>query len=160
MAKYGIATVFENSDVGYEFTPNNIPLHLTHVDSFQIDLSIEELAHKLAAVLSEVEKFDVRATKDTFYGPNKDIPVTELELTPDLANLHAVIMKMLADGGAVLKNPEFHASGFMPHVSIYGLRRVNVGDVVSIRNVSIASKVEDTNDANTRILTTIPLKAS
>jgi len=43
MYKYGIATVLENSYAGYEFTPDNIPLHVTHVDSFQAQINPAQL---------------------------------------------------------------------------------------------------------------------
>lgn len=159
MAKYGIATIFEDLEVGYEFSPDSIPLHLTHVDSFQIDLSPEQLANRIASALSEQSAFEVMATKDAYYGPNKDKAVTELELTADLVVFHNCIMNLLAAEGAVLKNPQFHNEGYSPHISTYGERKVQVGDVVTIKQLTIASKVADIDTANTRILAVLALKA-
>jgi hypothetical protein len=157
MAKYGIATLFEDLDVGYEFSQDNIPLHLTHVDSFQVELGADELAGLLAESLAEQSPFEIKATKDDFYGPNKDILVTEIEHNPKLSHLHFIIMKMLSDNNAVLKNPQFHNDGYSPHISAYDTRRVHPGDVLTIDNLVIASKTSDADNAMTRILTKIAL---
>ena len=158
MSKYGIATVFKHSEPGYEFTPNNIPLHLTHVDSFELDQNAEQLAEKLSSALADQKSFHVKALADAQYGPDKNKLVTELELTPSLSKFHAMIMDLLSLEGAVLKNPQFHGEGYCPHISVYGTRRIAIGELITISQVSIASKVSNTEDANTKILATINFK--
>ncbi len=155
MNKFGIATIFENSAVGYEFTANNIPLHLTHVDSFEVALSLSELEIKLKNILAQQKSFKVMALKDTYYGPDKNILVTEVELNPDLVNLHKLIMGLLTGEGATLKNPHFHKDGYSPHVSVYGARRINVGDLMVINQISVASKTSADENAATKILATL-----
>jgi hypothetical protein len=157
MAKYGIATIFEYLEVGYEFSQDNIPLHITHVDSFQVELGPDELAGLLAESLAEQSPFEIKATKDDFYGPNKDILVTEIELSPKLSHLHFIIMKMLRDNKAVLKNPQFHNDNYSPHISAYDTRKVHPGDVLTIDSLVIASKTSDEDNAITRILAKIAL---
>lgn len=157
MPKYGIATLLENHDVGYEFSQDNIPLHLTHVDSFQIDLSADELTVILSKSLADQAPFAIKATKDELYGPNKDILVTEIGLNPNLSYLHSIIMKMLRDNNAAMINPQFHDVGYSPHISVYGTRRVQPGDDILVNNLVIASKTSDTDDALTRILAKIIL---
>ena len=158
MAKYGFATILENYPVGYEYRGDNIPVHLTHVDSFQTDLNLQELTLKLQIALAGQKPFTVKALRDEFYGPDKDIPVTVLELTPALQALHLKIMDMLQSEGAFLKNPQFHWEGFMPHVSVYGNRRIKVGEDVLIRDISIAAKLSEEENAKRRILATIPFE--
>ena len=158
MGMYGIATIFENSITGYEFLSDNIPLHLSHVDSFEVELTAEQLAKKLSASLTYQKTLQVKVLRDACYGPEKDILVAELELTPDLSSLHIRIMDMLTQVGAIFKNPHFHNDGYSPHISIYENRRVSIGEVVTIDQVSIGSKVSDDGDAATRILATIDFK--
>lgn len=158
MSKYGFATIIENHPVGYEFTGDNLPLHITHVDSFQADLSLQELESKLRRTLVGQKAFSVKALRDEFYGPDKDIPVTLLGLTPELQELHTKIMNMLQSEGALLKNPHFHREGFMPHVSVYGNRRITVGEDILIKDISIAAKLSEEENAKRRILATISLK--
>lgn len=158
MAKYGFATLLENHPVGYEYRGDNIPVHLTHVDSFQVDLNLQELELRLQKALVGQKAFSVKALRDEFYGPDKDIPVTVLELTPELQELHTKIMDMLQSEGVFFKNLHFHRDGFMPHVSVYGDRRVAVGDDVLIKDISIATKLSEEENAKRRILATIPFK--
>ncbi len=37
MPLYGLATIYEDYHVGQEFTLDNLPLHLTHIDSFETE---------------------------------------------------------------------------------------------------------------------------
>jgi len=157
MSKYGIATIFGDYPVGYEFTTANLPLHLTHVDSFEIELGPQALADELAKALLSHKQFSIKAVKDSYYGPEKDILVTELELTPELIKLHTSIMAVLRAHGAILKHPHLHNESYRPHISVYGDRRVEVGDTLTISQLSIAVKVADTEDANRKILATILL---
>ncbi len=157
MPRYGITTLLDICPVGYEFTPDNTPLHLTHVDSFEVALNPEELASKLRQCLAGQRAFGVAALCDTFIGPNKDISVTILDLTAELVNLHKDIMGMLEAEGAILKNPQFHNESFEPHVSIYGDRRIVVGQAVQIQGVSIGIKTGEGEQAVHRILATLAL---
>lgn len=159
MFKYGFATILEDYPVGYEYRGDNIPVHLTHVDSFQVSLNLEELELKLQKALANQKPFTVKALRDELYGPDKDIPVTVLELTPELQELHAKIMDMLQSEGAFLKNPHFHREGFMPHVSAYGNRRITVGEDVLIKDISIAAKLSEEENAKYRILATVSFKS-
>lgn len=160
MQRYGIATILEDCPVGYEFTGKDIPLHLTHVDSFVIESDINDAVAKLQKELSDFPSFEVSPLKDEIYGQDegKEIPVTTLELNPPLKNLHELIMKLLDEEKAFLKNPHFHNAGFRPHVSIYDSRRIAVDEPVSIKDVSIASKLSEGEDAKYRILAVIALK--
>lgn len=157
MARYGFATLLDSHPVGYEFTPDTIPLHVTHVDSFEVGLSGDELAARLHQTLACQKALGVKASADAFLGINKDIPVTTLELTPEFAELHQTIMDMLESESAVLKNPHFHRELFSPHVSIYGDRRVVVGENVRIKDISIGIKMGEGTDAVHRIIATIGL---
>ncbi len=157
MPKYGIATLLESQPASYEFKADNTPLHLTHVDSFNIDLDADTLAAKLSEQLTNISVFTVKATRDEMLGPNKDIPVTTLELNDQLAELHSLIMQALKDENAILKNPNFHNEGFHPHISIYGKRRVRVGEQILIKDICIGSKLTEDENPTHKILATIPL---
>jgi len=158
MPKYGIATLLENHPVGYEFPGSNAPLHLTHVDAFTVDMEEDELASRLQTKLAAVSSFAVRTLEDELFGPNKDIPVTILELSEPLKELHYLLLQFLEDEGGALKNPHFHGDSFAPHVSIYGARRIQPGTEVLIKDVSIGSKISEGDNPIHKILATIPLK--
>lgn len=158
MAIYGIATILGDSNPGTEFSADELPLHLTHVDSFEINVDLEKLEQALRQKLSSCRAFSVVAVKDVMYGPDKDIEVTELELAPELAHLQAVIVTTLEGLGAKFKNPQFVGQHYSPHISVYGARRVPVGDKVSVKEISIAAKVGTEENDVRRIFATIPLQ--
>ncbi len=51
MARYGIATLFEDYPDRHEFTEANTPLHLTHVDVLNIDLEPDKFISRLPLLL-------------------------------------------------------------------------------------------------------------
>jgi hypothetical protein len=157
MAQYGIATILEAHPVGSEFTTDNLPLHLTHVDSFEIELGTNEFATRLSNLLANQKGFTLRALADELYGPEKDILVTTLELTPELIKFHNTIIGFLDKEKAVLKNPQFNGDNFTPHVSVYGSKRVKIGDYVPINDISIAAMVSQAENANRTVLANIVL---
>ncbi len=157
MPSYGLATIYEDHPVGQEFTFDNLPLHLTHIDSFETGQSVDELAVKLKEILAGQQALTTKAIADELFGINKDILVTALELTPQLTSLHGAIIRLLEREGATLKNPQFNGDNFTPHISVYGPKRVVVGQVVPIKDISLTSKVSDADDANRRVLANITL---
>ena len=157
MSRLGIATVFEDIPDGYEFNELNTPLHLTHVDVCEVDFEPTEFVSKLREHLSNSASFYVTPIEDTFFGPNKDIPVTLIDLNPDLKAFHEQIMGFLQSHSAVLDNPQFHNERYSPHISIYGQRRVPLGQPITIKSVSIGNKQTDIENPSNRIIATIQL---
>lgn len=152
MPRYGLATIYETHTVGHEYTVDNLPLHLTHIDSFEINLNAEELSKKLTETLEHQKVIRTLALEDEYYGPEKDILVTTLELTADLVQLQMQIINFLQEEGAVFKNPQFVGEQFSPHISVYGNKRVKPGEDVAINDITLSSKVSDDDNANRRVL--------
>ena len=160
MARYGIATLFEDYPDGHEFTEANTPLHLTHVDVLNIDLEPDKFISRLTNHLRQELQFSIVPIKDTNYGPNKDIPVTEIELNPSILGFHKRLMDFLVSGGATFDNPQFLNESYSPHISIYGTRRVKISVPIKVKSVSIGNKRTDIDNPPNRIIATIPLLAS
>lgn len=152
MARYGLATIFEEHEAGHDFTTADLPLHLTHIDSFETEMNPDELIVKLQAVLADQKAFTVKALADELYGVDKDIPVTTVELTPEFKSLHSQLVDFLQGEGIALRNPQFNGDNFTPHVSTYGEKRLVIGQDLAISDISLATKVSDTEDANRRVL--------
>jgi hypothetical protein len=156
MATYGLATLLGNYPIGYEFKDENEPLHLTHVNSFSINMDQYELENKLRDLLAHQEEVVTYALSDEFFGPNKDTLVTQLELNTELAKLHDAIMSMLESEGATFKWPFYLRDGYKPHVAVK-TQRIKRGDKVVIKDISMATKLSDEEDAIHKILATFPL---
>jgi hypothetical protein len=156
MNKYGIATLLEDCPAGYEFIEDNTPLHLTYVDAFEIELAPSEFINKMQHYFHDQPKFSVMPIADELYGPDKDIPVTVMELNSALKELHDQLIKYLESEKAIFINPQFVGDGYKPHISIYGLRRVAIGEPITINGVSIGNKRTDIQNPPNRIIATIP----
>lgn len=152
---YGLATIFEPHEAGQEYTADNLPLHLTIIDSFETDLDAGKLGQRLQRLLAHQPAFTVTALSNAMYGPNKDIPVTLLELTPELADLHNKVAVMLEVEGATFKNPHFQKERFSPHVTAQKDKRVHPGDQIVIGSICIAAKVAPGDDANRSVVAKI-----
>jgi hypothetical protein len=157
MPRYGIATVFEDVPDGYEFTEANTPLHLTHVDACEINLSPGDFIAWLRQYLQGQPSFNVIPTSDVFFGPNKDIPVTIIEPSSELTLFHNNLIQFLESSGAAFDNPQFLKQHYAPHVSIYGSRHAVLGQPLAINSVSVGNKRTDIENPPNRIIATIPL---
>jgi hypothetical protein len=157
MNSYGLATILEDHPEGHEFTVQELPLHLTHIDSFAVNMGHAALADCIAGIVGDRPAFRVRALADAGYGPDKDIIVTELELSAALEKLHHDLVRGLETTGAVFKRPQFLQEGYRPHISVYSKRRIQPGDDRLIKDISIVTKVSEDENANRRIVATIPL---
>jgi hypothetical protein len=149
--------MLEDHPVGYEFSSDNIPLHLTHIDSFRVDMDHDTLASKLTEVLSGQRQVNTVALDVKFYGPDNDILVTELSLTAELALLHTALVQLVEQAGGTFKRPHFQKDGYKPHVTVVNNKMIAAGTTVTIKDISIAAKVSDDENADRKILETIPL---
>jgi hypothetical protein len=157
MNRYGIATLLDSYPNNYEFTVDNTPLHLTHVDVLEIDLNSEEFINTMRPYLADQTQFSVTPIRDALFGPKKDIPVTLIELSPELKAFHENLIHFLRAEGALFENPHFLEDQYGPHVSIYGSRRVVIGQPIIINDISIGNKRSDIENPPNRIIATIPL---
>lgn len=155
MPRYGIATILEEFPAGSEISPIHQPLHLTHVDSFEIEGEISAFIARLRDYLDGQKAISVKIVSDELLGPNKDIPVVMLERSKELMELHSKLMLFFEQEHAKLKRPHFHGKYFKPHVTANSENRLQVGDTVVIDSISIAGTVNDSPDANSRILAII-----
>lgn len=156
--RYGIATLLEEYPDGYEFTDANTSLHLTHVDVLETDMNPTIFISGLHGHLRIQQKFTVTPEADTFFGPNKDIPVTVIELSPELIAFHTRLIHYPESEHAVFDNPQYLKDNYEPHISIYGLRRVELGKPVLISSASVGYNRTDIDNPPNRIIATIPLR--
>ena len=155
MNKFGLATILEKVPVGYEFYENNIPLHLTHIDSFQIDLDAENLELKLRRHLIGQKVISTTIKGLANYGPNKDISVVEIDLNDNLKSFHSNLLTFLEAEGAVFKRPQFLGKNFKPHITETSQIKLFKNEIVNIVEISIAYKEPIDIKPITKILSTI-----
>lgn len=115
--------VLEITPLKVNGTYDMLPLHCTLVHWFWLKQEPEEVAQRLKSVLSDTSSVVLRAgAEQIFTGKNKNgerMPVTvnDIELTPELQNLHEQVCAILEDMDVRYSEPQYVHNGFHPHVT-------------------------------------------
>ena len=104
-------------------TYDMLPLHCTLVHWFWLKQKPEEVTERLMTALGNVAPIDLKAgIEQVFTGKNKNgepVPVTvnDIELTPELRNLHEQVCAVLEGMNVRYSEPQYVHGGFHPHVT-------------------------------------------
>lgn len=113
-------TVFhdlEDNEPGAAFT--EWPLHFTVVPSFILDSADESCALDVVReVSSAIGSFKLELGEQAMYGPEEDVPVTEIYDTEDsLRRLHTDLITSLGAVGCHFKNLAYAFADYSPHIT-------------------------------------------
>jgi hypothetical protein len=125
---------FLQQDFPLEFLQSDWPLHVTIVRPFFSNHSEEEFVHVLSTICAQTKPLPTAGKSRELFGPNRDIPVTELENTPALQLLHEEIMSVCG-AWMEFKTPQYHT--YRPHATDQTAGSVSVGEAVVIRSISL-----------------------
>jgi 2'-5' RNA ligase len=159
MQKYVLVTFLEPVEEGTEFTVGHWPLHTTLVSNFVADLEAGHLVSKLTELFAQHKALETVALQDEHFGPQKQVHVTLLQLTPELRALHKAAMRIIKDSGAVFDEPKYLDEGFRPHVTVQQDARVNEGDSVVISTVSLVDMFPHNDIRQRKVMQTFKLSA-
>ena len=152
MAKYVIVKMLENQAIGSTFSSGRWPLHVTIIPNFEINWDFNRLKSEIEKTAGHHKQVVIAATEDDLFGPDKNIPVTRLELTPELAKIHTEIVKLLENNSAKFELPVILKQNYNPHATIQWNKRVSIGEVVSIDEFSIVDKEAEGNPGLRKVL--------
>jgi 2'-5' RNA ligase len=156
--KYTIVQFYDDIKVGDEFSSNNWPLHVTIIDTFAIDWSVNKIADKLSAKLQNYPVLvHSLAESDRYFGESGQVLVTLLKKTKSLAKLHGDILAELNHGGLILNNPEFAGAGFLPHATVQRNGRLIEGQKIQFNNLCIVDMFPKSDPYNRKILKIISM---
>jgi hypothetical protein len=155
--KYTIIQLFEEVPEGTQFSSSSWPFHSTVVDTFAIDWGIHTMIKKLEELLAAREQAASTATEDEFFGPEKQTQVVLLDKTDGLVKLRYDIMALLEQGGLKLNNPRFSLEGFLPHSTVQEHVRLNKGDAVTFKALTLVDMFPDEDPYQRKILKTIKI---
>lgn len=153
--KYAIIQLFEDMPVGTQFSSNSWPLHATVVDTFAINWDVSGMTTKLDRLLTTYAPVRTIVGDDRFFGDQGQTRVSLLEKTDDLAKLHNDVIDVLEQGGWRPNDPQFAKEGFLPHTTVQSHGRLNKGDVVTFKALSIVDFFPDGDPYQRKILATI-----
>ena len=158
--KYVIVHFLQPTPDGTHFAAKDWPLHITLASNFQIARQEVNLLEKLATFANNHKSLATTAADDTHFGPNQEILVTTFNVPLELQNLHEDLIKLLEENDAIFDTPEYHRSGFEPHVTVQQNARANKGDTVLISDFTLVDMFPDTDADYRRVMQTFRLEKS
>lgn len=157
--KYSIVQFVEPIQEGFEFSMEDWPLHVTVADVFAVTLE-ESLIDELKTSLISEENLAVRADAYSNFGDGENtIPVTLIQSTPELRSLHDRLINLLEEDGAIFNSPQFTHLGFIPHSAHQKNAKLEIGQRVRIKELSLVDMYVDGDWQKRRILCNFKLGA-
>ncbi len=149
--KYTIVCFFlENHKT--EFPATDWPLHVTMLDTFKTDWSLDELYCAINDKALATKPFETLVTKTTMLGENKDVTVKLLQLGGGLLDLHAELLSLADEGRFIFNTPEYIGDGFLPHATDQKNSEVVIGRKYLLNNMSLVDMFPDGNHLHRKIL--------
>lgn len=159
MQKYALICLIEKLDEGTKFSASDWPSHVTIVSNFVVDWESTALFEKLTSLLAKHKATRVTAGEDEYFGAQKQIKVTILNMNDELVRLHKDIVSLLKSVGAVFDEPEYLDDGYRAHITVTKNSRIKTGEKVNIDAITIVDMFPG-NDINKRkLLKTIKLSS-
>ncbi|MBP7966909.1 2'-5' RNA ligase family protein [Candidatus Woesebacteria bacterium] len=135
MNKLIIASFIGGITAGTKFEESKWPLHVTLMRSLHSNTSPQELTRVLGLALQGQKAFELFGKSEELFGPENDRPVTELELTPQMSALNALLKETFSEHSSQSVPDKYPT--YRPHVTRQGEEGISVGDCVRIDSVSI-----------------------
>jgi hypothetical protein len=141
---------------GQVFLRSAWPLHITLVrfdvgspDSADVAVRLAEQAgpHASAALGA-----GLTVGEDAAFGRNGSVPVSLVEPHPALQALHELLVHAVTELGATILTPRHTLSGFRPHVSHHGGKRLHPGDAVVLDRIALMDMAPDGDHTIRRVL--------
>ncbi len=141
---------------GQVFLRSAWPLHITLVrfdvgspDSADVAVRLAEQAgpHASAALGA-----GLTVGEDAAFGRNGTVPVSLVEPHPALQALHEQLVHAATGLGATILTPRHTLSGYRPHVSHHGGKRLHPGDAVVLDRIALVDMAPDGDHTIRRVL--------
>ncbi len=138
---------------GLVFPRTHWPLHITLV-RFDVgtDDSVDHVAALAAPHAGAALGTGLTVGEDAGFGRNGSVPVSLIQPQPDLQALHELLVMAIQGLGGKVLTPAHTMSGYRPHVSHHGDKRLNPGDAVVLDRIALVDMAPDGDHTIRRIL--------
>lgn len=153
--KYCLVAFYQPQAIGTEFSMTEWPLHVTLADVFAIDRADTSIDEKIRNVVESHNPFGIKVGEQTTLGIT---PVTLLDKTDALVDLHNRLVDLLEQNGATFNTPEFTRAGFLPHCTIQTTGQLQKGDIFTVRELSLIDMFVDNDWQRRKVLNTFELR--
>ena len=141
---------------GLVFLRTDWPLHITLV---RFDAGAPDSADptERAAALADTPAraalgAGLTVGEDAGFGRNGSVPVSLIQPHPDLHALHEQLVAVVVAVGGTILTPAHTLTGYRPHASHHGAKRLNPGDVVVLDRIALVDMAPDGGHATRRVL--------
>lgn len=122
------------------FHSSEWPLHMTLVPPFSYSGDINTLNELLEKYAEETSEFGVISNKRTLLGPDKDIPVTLVELNEELQQNYINLLNVLKSLDFKYKQPLISGLNYIFHITDQNGVKAPVGKLLPITSFSLINR--------------------
>ena len=134
--RYWLAYFFDDMPVGTQFKPG--ALHITIVPWFVVDMEKANLLRSFAQKFEGLKSFELKVGVPAKFGPKKDVPVSLLEQSKQITDLHKSALGWMDEIKArwAVKNSHSGAH-FMPHIRYSEGSELVSGELVRVDSLTL-----------------------
>jgi 2'-5' RNA ligase len=158
--KYTIIQLLEPKDEGDEWKSNKWPLHVTIADTFAVDWDKNNLKQKFTNLIQKQPIATATGDHFEYFGPEKEVKVTILDMSEELVSLHNNVVRLLKDAGAVFNDPQYTEEGFRAHATVQSHASVKKGESLIFNALAIIDMFPGEDPYRRKILSTVKLNQS
>ncbi|HEU4668957.1 MAG TPA: hypothetical protein VFS79_14995 [Arthrobacter sp.] len=137
---------------GLVFPRSEWPLHITLVRFDADDPAAEQVSVIAGPPAEAALGAGLTVGEDAGLGRNGSVSVNLIQPQPDLQALHERLVAAVGSLGGTILTPAHTMSGYRPHVSHHGGKRLNPGDAVVLDRIALVDMAPDGDRTVRRIL--------
>jgi len=141
-------------ELGSGFALRDWPLHVTVAPTFVIEQGLPAVLAAITPRLAEQRSIGVCAGPDEGFGRSGNIPVTVVDASVELINLHLALVGALRVAGAVFDDPDFVGAGYRAHVTKTRTAQLSPGDPMLLRQAVVVDMEPAGDDRLRRVIWT------
>jgi 2'-5' RNA ligase len=157
MSRLVVVLPLEPLRTGDSFRVDEWPLHITVLAPFATDSEPATIADALATVAARVPAVTARAGEDELFGRRHNIPVTLVDDTPALHDIHQLLVEGIRPFASSPDEPAFTGNAFRAHVTMKQDRRVHAGDTLELTQLALVDMAARSLPGGRAVLATFPL---
>jgi 2'-5' RNA ligase superfamily len=143
--------------VGDGFSLSDWPLHVTVAPTFVVTVDLSAVAAAITPVVGSQRPLRVRVGQDEGFGRSGRIPVSVIEPTPELSDLHGRLVSVLSEIDAAFDDPEFIGPHYRAHVTKTRVAQSHPGDEMTLTQAAIVDMEPEGDKRLRRVVWAVPL---
>jgi len=157
MQKYLVVSFINPENVSDTFSAANWPLHCTLLPNFSTEASLEGVIQAVNKVATSHQQIIVEIGDEALFGPDANFPVSLVLPTRQILEFHASLASRLEALHITYDNPQFVHEGYRPHITIQENTRVNQGDFLTIKVISLVDMMPDGDTTRRKVIKSFEL---